>query len=88
MKLIKIYFQTLDIGYKKFGKNLVVIHEKKELLTLNKPIYVGNIVSELSKLAMSKFYYDFKKKKKKNVNVYYLLTQIVYVLKLRKIFMK
>ena len=77
----------MDIGYKKFGKNLVVIHEKKELLTLNKPIYVGNIVSELSKLAMSKFYYDFAKKKK-NVNVYYLLTQIVYVLKLRKIFMK
>ena len=78
----------MDIGYKKFGKNLVVIHEKKELLTLNKPIYVGNIVSELSKLAMSKFYYDFAKKKKKNVNVYYLLTQIVYVLKLKKIFMK
>ena len=29
------------IGHKKFGENLVVIHEKKELLTLNKPIYVG-----------------------------------------------
>ena len=38
------------IGHKKFGKNLVVIHEKKELLTLNKPIYVGNTVLELSKL--------------------------------------
>ena len=51
------------IGHKKFGENVVVIHEKKELLTLNKPIYVGNTVLELSKLAMYKFYYDFAKKK-------------------------
>ena len=50
------------IGHKKFGENVVVIHEKKELLTLNKPIYVGNTVLELGKLAMSKFYYDFGKK--------------------------
>ena len=54
------------IGHKKFGKNLVVIHGKKELLTLNNPIYVGNTVLELSKLAMYKFYYDFVKKKCKN----------------------
>ena len=37
--------------------------KKKELLTLNKPIYVGCTVLELSKLAMYKFYYDFVKKK-------------------------
>ena len=75
------------ISHKKSGKNLVVIHEKKELLTLNKPIYVGCPVLELSKLAMYTFYYDFLKKKCKNLN-YYLLTQIVYVLKLTKIFTK
>ena len=51
----------LDI--KNFGKNFVVIHEKKNWLTLNKPIYVGNTVLELSKLAMYKFYYGFLKKK-------------------------
>ena len=51
------------IGHKTFGKNLVVINEKKELLTLNKPVYVGCTVLELSKLAMYKFYYDFMKKK-------------------------
>ena len=53
-------------GRKKFGKNLVAIHEKKsnlKLLTLNKPIYVGNTVLELSKLAKYKFWYDFVKKK-------------------------
>ena len=46
-----------------FGKRLVVIHEKIEKLTLNKPIYVGNTVLELNKLAKYKFYYDFLKKK-------------------------
>ena len=51
------------ISHNIFGKRLVVIHEKKEQLTLNKPIYVGNTVLELSKLAMYKFYYDFVKKK-------------------------
>ena len=40
------------ISHNIFGKNLVVIHEKKELLTLNKPIYVGCTVLELSKLEM------------------------------------
>ena len=40
------------ISHKKFGKNLVVIHEKKELLTLDKPTCVGATVLELSKLAM------------------------------------
>ena len=54
------------IEHTKFGKNLVVIHEKKELLTLNKPIYVGNTVLELSKLAMYKCYNDFVKKTCKN----------------------
>ena len=42
-----------------FGKNLVAIHEEPEELKLNKPIYVGCKVLELSKLAMYKFYYDF-----------------------------
>ena len=54
------------IGHKKFGKNLVVIHEKKELLTLNKPIYVGCTVFELSKLVMYEFYYGLVKKECEN----------------------
>ena len=41
--------------------------KKKELLTLNKPIYVGNSVLELSKLAMYQFYYDEVKKKCKRI---------------------
>ena len=35
--------------------------KKKELLTLNKPAYVGCTVLEWSKLAMYEFHYDFMK---------------------------
>ena len=49
------------INYDYYGKTLIVIHEKNEQLTLNKPIYVGNTVLELNKLAMYKFHYDFMK---------------------------
>ena len=45
-----------------FGKRLAAIHEKKELLSLNKHIYVRCTVLELSKLEMYKFHYDFMKK--------------------------
>ena len=63
---LKYALRPTYISHKKFGKNLVIIHEKKELLILNKFIYVGNTVLELSKLAMYKFWYDFVKKKCKN----------------------
>ena len=58
------------ISHNIFGKNLVVIHGKRELWTLNKPIYVGCTVLELSKLAMYKFRYGFMKD---NVNIFELL---------------
>ena len=58
------------ISHNIFGKRLVAINEKKEQLTLNKPIYVGNTVLELSKLAMYKFHYDFMKNE---VNIFTLL---------------
>ena len=43
-------------SHKKVGKNLVAIHEKKETVKLNKPIYAGCTVLELSKLVMHEFY--------------------------------
>ena len=72
-----------------FDKRLVEIHEKKELLTLNKPMYVGCTILELSKLETSKFHYHFVKKEWNVRHVYYYsLTQTVYVMRLMKIFMK
>ena len=49
------------INHDLFGKRLVAIHEKKELLTVNKPIYVGCTVLELSILEMYKLQYGFMK---------------------------
>ena len=43
------------ITHKIFGKNYAAIHEIKPVLTLNKPIYVGFTVLELSEWLM----YDF-----------------------------
>ena len=37
------------IGYKKFGKDYAAIHEIKPVLILNKPIYIGCTVLDLSK---------------------------------------
>ena len=50
------------ITYKICGKNYAAIHEIKPVLTLNKPIYVGFTVLELSKWLMYDFHYSFIKK--------------------------
>ena len=52
-----------DVNWKVFENNLAAIHEKKISLTLNKLIYVGFTVLELSKCEMYKFHYSFMKKK-------------------------
>ena len=50
------------ISTKIFDKNYAAIHEIKPVLTLNKPIYVGFTVLELSKWLMYDFHYNFIKK--------------------------
>ena len=45
-----------------FGINYASIYEIKSVLTLNKPIYVGSTVPELSKWLMYDFHYNFIKK--------------------------
>ena len=44
------------IPQKIFSKNFVAIHQIKSVATLDKPIYVGFSVLELSKLLMYKFH--------------------------------
>ena len=50
------------ITHKIFGKDYAAIHEIKPVLILNKPIYVGFTVLELSKWLMYDFHYNFIKK--------------------------
>ena len=42
-----------------FDKNFIAVHQIKSDLTLNKPIYVGVCILELSKLLMYQFHYDY-----------------------------
>ena len=56
---IKYTSKPTCFNWIKFENNLAAIHEKKAPLTLNKPIYVGFTVLELSKLEMYNFHYNF-----------------------------
>ena len=59
---LKYTSKPTHITHKIFGKNYATIHEIKPVLTLNKPIYVGFTVLELSKWLMYDFHYNFIKK--------------------------
>ena len=47
------------ISQKVFEKSFIAVHQIKSLLTLNKPVYVGLSILELSKLLMYKFHHDY-----------------------------
>ena len=63
----KVYVRCISkpsfISQKIFSKNLVTIHEIKPVLILNKPIYLGFSILDLTKLLMYEFHYkDIKSK--------------------------
>ena len=51
------------ISQKIYSKNFVAIHEIKPVLTLNKPIYAGFSILDLSKLLMYEIHYKYIKSK-------------------------
>ena len=59
------------VTHKLFNKDYAAIHEIKPVLVLNKPIYVGFTVLDLSKWKMYDFHYNFIKK---NFNAELLFT--------------
>ena len=66
-----------------FNKNLVAIYESKSVLTLDKTIYLGFSILNLSKLLMYKFHYKYiKTKYDKNAKLLFKDTNIlVYEIK-------
>ena len=50
-------------SFKIFNNNLVAVHMAKPKLVLNRPIYVGFVVLDVSKLLMYDFHYNYIKKK-------------------------
>ena len=84
---LKYTSKPTHITYKIFDKNCSTIHEIKQILTLNKPIYVEFTVLELSKWLIYDFHYNFIKKTF-DVELL-LLTQTVLLMKSnQKMFMK
>ena len=59
------------ISGKMFNENLFAINRIKEELVLNRPIYVGMAILDLSKLLMYEFHYNYmlKKYEKKNIKL-------------------
>ena len=76
---LKYTSKPMHITHKIFGKNFAAIHETKPVLTLNKHIYVGFTVLELSKWLMFNFHYNFIKNTL--MPNCYLLTQTVLLTK-------
>ena len=58
-----------------FDKNFIVVHQIKTDLTLNKPIYVGVCILELSKLLMYQFHYDYVLKTFKSAKLLFTDTE-------------
>ena len=46
-----------------FSKNLLAIEMKKKKVKMNKPIYLGFSILDLSKIVMYEFWYDYIKPK-------------------------
>ena len=57
------------ISQKIFDNNFAAVHCSKTVLKLNKPIYVGFCILELSKLLMYQFHYDYVLKTFDNVKL-------------------
>ena len=60
---VKCVSKPSFISQKIFSKDFVAIHQIKPVLILNKPIYVGFSILDLSKLLMYKFRYEYIKNK-------------------------
>ena len=60
---LKYTSKATYVTHKQFNKNFAAIHEIKQVLVLNKLIYVGFTVLDLSKWLMYYFHYNFIKKK-------------------------
>ena len=76
---IKCVSKPTFISQKIFDKNFIAVYQIKTVLTLNKPIYVGFCILELSKLLMYQFHYDYVLKTSKSAKLLFTDTDsLVY----------
>ena len=60
---VKCIRKSSFVSQKIFSKSFVAAHERKPVLTLNKPIYVGFSILDLRKLLMHEIHYKYIKSK-------------------------
>ena len=78
----KIVNKPNFISQKIIDKNFVAAHCGKKILSLNKPIYVGFCILELSQLLMYQFHYDYVLKTFDNLKLLFTDTHsLVYEIK-------
>ena len=70
-KLKKLIAKPSFNAFKKFNENLVAVHMYKDTLKLNRPIYVGMSILDLSKHLMYDFYYNQLKEQYSCCNLLY-----------------
>ena len=68
-KYLKIINRHHFVSQKIIDKIFIAVHCKKKVITLNKPIYSGFCILELSKLLMYQFNYDYVLKTFNNVKL-------------------
>ena len=74
------------VSQKIVSNNSVGIHEIKPVLTLNKPVYVGFSILDLSRLLMYEFHYKFIKSKCDGKLLFADKDSLVYEIKTKHIF--
>ena len=62
-KLVKLSSNPTYVSSKIFNKDLMAVHKIKEMLTLNRPAYIGMCILDLSKTLMYDFHYNYNKKR-------------------------
>ena len=65
-KIIKLVSESNYHTIKQFSENLLVIEMKKTKVKMNKPVYLGMSILDISKTLMYEFWYDYVKPKYKD----------------------
>ena len=65
-KLSKLVSKPTLLNSKIFSEDLVAVHKIKEILTLDRPAYVGMCIIDLSKTLMYDFHYNYVKSRYNN----------------------
>ena len=79
-KMIELVSQPNHHTTKRFWKNLVATEMKKTKIKMNKPVYLGMSILDISKTLMYQFWYDYiKPKYKDKAKLCYMDTDIFII---------